>query len=85
MDEAVTWLREQGLASTAKRADREASEGPSPSGHADGAVSIVELRSETDFVAKSDRVRRLRRASSPTWWPPRVSTPSPSGPTSSTP
>jgi elongation factor Ts len=53
MDRSVTWLREQGLASTAKRADREASEGAVAVGRSDGAVSIVQLRSETDFVAKS--------------------------------
>ena len=54
MDKAVAWLREQGLASQAKRADREASEGAVAVGRADGVVSIVQLRSETDFVAKSD-------------------------------
>ncbi|MEI7859586.1 MAG: translation elongation factor Ts [Acidimicrobiales bacterium] len=53
MDKAVTWLREQGLSSTAKRADREASEGAVAIGTAEGAISIVQLRSETDFVAKS--------------------------------
>jgi elongation factor Ts len=55
MDASVTWLREQGLAGTAKRADREASEGAVAIGHTDGTVSIVQLRSETDFVAKSVR------------------------------
>ena len=55
MDKSVTWLREQGLSSSAKRADREASEGAVAIGHADGVVSIVQLRSETDFVAKSDQ------------------------------
>jgi len=55
MDQAITWLREQGLASQAKRADREASEGAVAIGHADGVASIVQLRSETDFVAKSDQ------------------------------
>jgi len=53
MDEAVTWLREQGLASQAKRADREASEGAVAIGRSDKVASIVQLRSETDFVAKS--------------------------------
>jgi len=55
MDKAVTWLREQGLASTAKRADREASEGAVAVGQTDDVVSIVQLKSETDFVAKSDQ------------------------------
>ncbi len=53
MDAATRWLREQGLASQAKRADREASEGAVAIGRADGVASIVQLRSETDFVAKS--------------------------------
>lgn len=53
MDKAVTWLREQGLGSQAKRADREASEGAVAVGRAGNAASIVQLRSETDFVAKS--------------------------------
>jgi elongation factor Ts len=55
LDKAVTLLREKGLASQAKRADREASEGAVAVGHAPGVVSIVQLRSETDFVAKSDQ------------------------------
>ncbi|HEY4928199.1 MAG TPA: translation elongation factor Ts [Acidimicrobiales bacterium] len=54
MDKAVTWLREKGLASQAKRADREASEGAVAIGTSDKVVAIVELRSETDFVAKSE-------------------------------
>ena len=53
MDKSVTWLREKGLASQAKRADREASEGAVAIGTADNVVAIVQLRSETDFVAKS--------------------------------
>ena len=55
MDKSVKWLREQGLASQSKRADREASEGAVAVGHADGVASIVQLRSETDFVAKSEQ------------------------------
>ena len=54
MDKAVTWLREQGKASQAKRADREASQGAVAIGRSDDVVAIVQLRSETDFVAKSD-------------------------------
>ena len=54
MEAATQWLRVQGLASAAKRADREASEG-CVAVVRDGAVaSIVELRCETDFVAKSE-------------------------------
>ncbi len=53
-DAATQWLRVQGLASAAKRADRDASQG-AVSVVRDGSVAaIVELRCETDFVAKSD-------------------------------
>ncbi len=58
-EQAVTWLREQGLASQAKRADREASEGAVAIGRTPTVASIVQLRSETDFVAKSDEFVRL--------------------------
>ncbi|MDA8293933.1 MAG: translation elongation factor Ts [Actinomycetota bacterium] len=54
MERAVVWLREQGLASHAKRSDREASEGAVAVGRSDNVASIVQLRSETDFVAKSE-------------------------------
>ncbi|MBV8464166.1 MAG: translation elongation factor Ts [Acidimicrobiales bacterium] len=59
MERAVTWLREQGLASSAKRADREASEGAVAIGRTPTVASIVQLRSETDFVAKSDEFVRF--------------------------
>ena len=55
IDQAVKVLREKGLASQAKRADRDAAEGAVAIGRADGVASIVQLRSETDFVAKSDQ------------------------------
>jgi elongation factor Ts len=55
LDEAARILREKGLASQAKRADRDASEGAVAIGRAGSAVSIVQLKSETDFVAKSDQ------------------------------
>jgi elongation factor Ts len=58
-DKAVAYLREHGLASQAKRADREATEGAVAIGRAGNAASIVQLRSETDFVAKSDEFKRV--------------------------
>ncbi len=51
---ATQWLRVQGLASAAKRADREAGEGAVAAVRDGDAAAIVELRCETDFVAKSD-------------------------------
>ncbi|HMK63414.1 MAG TPA: translation elongation factor Ts [Acidimicrobiales bacterium] len=51
---AKRWLREQGLAGAAKRSDRQASQGAVALAADGGAAAIVELRCETDFVAKND-------------------------------
>ena len=54
MDKAVEFLREKGLATAAKKAGRIASEGIVKS-YVDGKVGVlVEVNSETDFVAKND-------------------------------
>jgi elongation factor Ts len=52
-DEAMKWLREQGLASMAKRADRENAQGAVAVGSSGSNHSIVQVKCETDFVAKS--------------------------------
>jgi elongation factor Ts len=52
-DQAGKWLREQGLASAAKRAEREATQGAIAVARVGDAIAVVQLRSETDFVAKS--------------------------------
>jgi elongation factor Ts len=54
MGAAGRWLREKGLAEKGKRADRQASQGAVAVVRNDGVAAIVELRCETDFVAKSD-------------------------------
>ena len=54
MDAATQWLRVQGLASAAKRADREAGEGAVAVVRDGNVAAIVEMRCETDFVAKSE-------------------------------
>lgn len=54
MEAATKWLREKGLAGAAKLAGREASEGAVALAVAGRNAAIVELRCETDFVAKSD-------------------------------
>jgi elongation factor Ts len=57
MEAAKTWLREKGLAASAKREDRDASQGV-VSLLIDGDVgAIVELKCETDFVAGSDQFK----------------------------
>jgi elongation factor Ts len=64
MDRAKDLLREQGLADAAKRSDRSQSEGAIGSylhSQADRPVVgvLIELASETDFVAKSDEFQRI--------------------------
>ncbi|HUX04573.1 MAG TPA: translation elongation factor Ts [Acidimicrobiales bacterium] len=54
MEAATQWLRVQGLASAAKRADREAGEGAVAVVRDGSVAAIVEMRCETDFVAKSE-------------------------------
>ncbi len=54
MDEAAQWLRLQGLAGAAKREEREASQGAVSAVRNGDAAAVVELRCETDFVAKAD-------------------------------
>ncbi|MDO4166321.1 MAG: translation elongation factor Ts [Eubacteriales bacterium] len=57
MDAAVEWLRENGLAKAAKKSGRIAAEGiVAVDVSADGkSASIVEVNSETDFVAKNEK------------------------------
>lgn len=54
MEEAAKLLRMKGLAGAAKRSDREASEGAVAAARSGDAAAVVELRCETDFVAKAD-------------------------------
>ena len=54
LEEAAQILRLKGLAGAAKRSDREASEGAVAAVRSGDAAAVVELRCETDFVAKSD-------------------------------
>jgi len=58
---ALEALREKGLATAAKRADREASEGVVELySHGNGRVGVmVEVNCETDFVARSEGFRTL--------------------------
>ncbi|HMS00361.1 MAG TPA: translation elongation factor Ts [Anaerolineales bacterium] len=58
---AVDWLREKGMATAAKRADREASQGiVELYSHGGGRVGVmVEVNCESDFVARSDKFREL--------------------------
>lgn len=61
MDKAVEWLRENGLAKAAKKSGRIAAEGMVAVNVAeDGkSASIVEVNSETDFVAKNEKFQNF--------------------------
>ncbi|MBQ9034455.1 MAG: elongation factor Ts [Alphaproteobacteria bacterium] len=54
MDEAVDWLRKKGLASAAKKSSRIAAEGLVGVKVEGNKGAVVEVNSETDFVAKND-------------------------------
>ncbi len=53
-DAARKWLREHGLAKAAGRTDRDSSEGVVAIAVSGSTAGLVELKCETDFVAKSD-------------------------------
>ena len=61
MDKAVDYLREKGLASAAKKANRLASEGLVGSYYCEkcNTAALVEVNCETDFVAKTDEFKNL--------------------------
>lgn len=60
-NKAVDWLREKGMATAAKRADRVTSNGVVELySHGGGRVGVmVEVNCETDFVARSEQFRTL--------------------------
>ena len=55
VEKATEILRLKGAKGTAKRADRSTSEGLVVAREQDGAVTLIELACETDFVAKNER------------------------------
>ena len=54
MEVAIDWLRAKGLSAAAKKAGRTAAEGLVGVAVEDGRGAIVEVNSETDFVAKNE-------------------------------
>ena len=61
MEKAIEWLRKKGMAASAKKADRVAGEGIVEAYiHPGGRVGVlVEVNSETDFVARNEAFQRL--------------------------
>jgi elongation factor Ts len=59
MEAAVDWLRTRGLAKAAKKAGRVAAEGLVGIAIEGGKGAIVEVNSETDFVARNDQFQSI--------------------------
>lgn len=59
LDDAVDWLRKKGLAAAAKKAGRVAAEGLVGVAASGTTGVLVEINSETDFVAKNDQFQAL--------------------------
>ncbi|MDE6879879.1 MAG: translation elongation factor Ts [Oscillospiraceae bacterium] len=55
MDKAVEYLRERGLAASAKKAGRIAAEGMAYAAVVNGVGVVVEVNAETDFVGKNEK------------------------------
>lgn len=59
IEEAINWLREKGISQAAKKASRIAAEGLALT-HVEGNKAvIIEVNSETDFVAKNEEFQSL--------------------------
>ncbi|CTQ62868.1 translation elongation factor Ts [Roseibium album] len=59
MEAAVDWLRTKGLAKAAKKAGRVAAEGLVGVAADGGKAAVIELNSETDFVARNEGFQEL--------------------------
>jgi elongation factor Ts len=59
LEAAVDWLRAKGLSKAAKKASRVAAEGLIGLAVDDSAGALVEINSETDFVARNDKFQAM--------------------------
>ncbi|MDM5263856.1 translation elongation factor Ts [Sulfurovum sp. XTW-4] len=59
MDKAVAWLRDQGMGAAAKKAGKVAAEGAISVKVEGKKAVIVEINSQTDFVAQNDKFKAL--------------------------
>ncbi len=59
MDKAVAWLRDQGMGAAAKKASKTAAEGSVAVKVEGKKAVIVEINSQTDFVAQNDKFKTL--------------------------
>ena len=61
MEAAVDWLRKKGLSKAAKKSDRIAAEGLIGVSASDRSGAVVEVNSETDFVARNEQFQDMVR------------------------
>ena len=61
MEAAVDWLRKKGLSKAAKKSGRTAAEGLVGTASSGTTAALVEVNSETDFVARNDQFQALVR------------------------
>ena len=54
IEKSIEFLRKKGIAKASKKMSRTASEGLALVNEKNGEISIIEINSETDFVAKND-------------------------------
>ncbi|GLQ57821.1 translation elongation factor Ts [Devosia nitrariae] len=59
MEAAIDWLRTRGLAKAAKKADRVAAEGLVGVATEGTSAAVVEVNSETDFVARNEQFQTI--------------------------
>jgi elongation factor Ts len=59
IEEAADWLRKKGLAAAAKKAGRIAAEGLIGVATEGGQGALIEVNSETDFVARNDQFQKF--------------------------
>ena len=59
MEEAINWLREKGISKAAKKATRIAAEGLAFAKIDGNKAVVIEVNSETDFVAKNEEFKTL--------------------------
>ena len=59
IEKAIDWLREKGIAKAAKKTDRIAAEGLSEIFISGNKAVVLEVNSETDFVAKNEEFRNF--------------------------
>jgi elongation factor Ts len=61
MEAAIDWLRKKGLSKAAKKSGRTAAEGLIGVASAGTTAALVEINSETDFVARNDQFQSIVR------------------------